>query len=144
MRNIHVKCVPFSEILETHGIPYYLKIDIEGNDHFCLEELTKESIPKYLSIEMSERSEADIRILAELGYDQFKCIRQNDLRPITPGNINRNIAFRRVVSRPDIIGKVLRTLRVVITEAFPPREGDWRTDERAGLSHAGILTLACH
>ncbi len=124
---IRVQCIPFSDILKKYDIPYYLKIDIEGNDRLCIEALEPGSLPNYVSIEMShKRGDEDIRTLGSVGYTKFKCIRQNDLRPITPWNIARKLAFRRVASRPDIVGKVLRTLRIAKSRVFPPREGDWQ------------------
>ena len=34
---IHVDAVDFEDAIRTHGIPYFMKIDIEGSDHTCLD-----------------------------------------------------------------------------------------------------------
>ena len=49
---ITVPSMTFDSILEEYGIPYYLKIDIEGSDILCLKALAKyEAKPKYVSVE---------------------------------------------------------------------------------------------
>lgn len=76
-----VRTIDFTECLQLHGIPYYLKIDIEGADQICLTRLRSFiEKPDYISIESSKVSMTDIRkeldILTELGYDSFKLIQQ--------------------------------------------------------------------
>ena len=38
-RRVSVAAVDFVDCLRTHGVPHYMKIDIEGSDRFCLESL---------------------------------------------------------------------------------------------------------
>lgn len=53
---VTVEAITPAECFETYGIPYYLKIDVEGVDHEVLEALTKfDQRPTYVSIE-SEKS----------------------------------------------------------------------------------------
>lgn len=74
--SIDVECLPFREVLDEYGVPFFLKIDIEGHDHFCLEDLDPDDIPKYISVELSGIN--DLIILRDLGYNAFKIITQND------------------------------------------------------------------
>lgn len=81
---IEVAAVDFTAALEAHGIPHYLKIDIEGSDLVCLEALRRfEARPDYLSLESSKTSYASIRqeieLLSELGYDRFQAVEQSEL-----------------------------------------------------------------
>ena len=81
---VEVRAVDFAAALETHGIPHYLKIDIEGSDLVCLEALRRfEARPDYLSLESSKTSYASIRqeieLLSELGYDRFQAVEQSEL-----------------------------------------------------------------
>jgi FkbM family methyltransferase len=39
-KSITVQTVPLQTIIQTHGVPYYMKIDIEGADTLCLQSLT--------------------------------------------------------------------------------------------------------
>lgn len=76
----------FESILERHGVPYYLKIDIEAADLLCLSALEQFSErPRYVSIEMPHRHDwealsqneyADLCRLFLLGYRGFKIIDQ--------------------------------------------------------------------
>ena len=53
---IYVNEVDFSECLRRYGIPYYLKIDIEGMDlHCCRVLLNFGEKPNYISIESEKK-----------------------------------------------------------------------------------------
>lgn len=79
---VDVKTCRFASILEKYGVPYYLKIDIEGNDYLCVEDLTASDLPKYLSIEKSNRSYEILPKLNALSYRGYKCINQNHFLPL--------------------------------------------------------------
>lgn len=65
--SIEVPCQTFSSILETHGVPHYLKVDIEGNDRLCLVPLDPLDPPHYVSIELGRRGVEDLERLRALG-----------------------------------------------------------------------------
>lgn len=72
----------FANILRKYGIPYYLKVDIEGADKLCLEALKDfKGRPKYISMEPREPSARNLRrefaLLRALGYSKFKVVRQD-------------------------------------------------------------------
>ena len=79
---LQVPAVRFAEILDGYGVPYYLKIDIEGLDHLCLEALQGLSgRPKYVSVETSGTNNFDYTLglltsLSALGYRRFKLVNQ--------------------------------------------------------------------
>lgn len=88
-RAIKVQTRRFSEILAEQGLPFYCKIDIEGNDRLCLEGMTRDTAPPYVSIEMNHQSgDRDIALLRELGYDRFKIVSQ-----VTMTQPNRLLTF---------------------------------------------------
>ena len=73
--------INFQEVLDRYGTPYFLKIDIEGNDELCLQGLIgRNDIPDYVSIESSKTSWKNLRrefaLLRELGYSSFKVVNQ--------------------------------------------------------------------
>ena len=79
-RAVTVRTRRFGEILAEQGVPFFCKIDIEGHDRLCLEGMTPETAPRYLSIEMNHRSgDSDIELLRALGYQRFKIISQATL-----------------------------------------------------------------
>ncbi len=78
--------IDMGEVYRSYGIPFYLKIDVEGVDKLVLENLKQfADRPRYLSIE-SEKVDfdalrADLGLLRELGYTKFKPVQQ----AATPG-----------------------------------------------------------
>jgi len=79
----------FDELLRDNGIPYYMKVDIEGADLLCLEALhhSREK-PKYVSIESSITSWSELlrefAILRNLGYRRFKIVNQLEVPSQVP------------------------------------------------------------
>jgi len=73
---VEVEGVPFGQILKQHGVPFYLKTDIERNDIYCLRALQKEDLPAYISVEAHKLEY--LCVLHELGYRQFKCVNQRN------------------------------------------------------------------
>jgi FkbM family methyltransferase len=91
-RPVPVPTVPFSQLLAEHGIPHYLKIDIEGNDRLCVDALRGTKLPRYISIEAEchgdskvlsdEQAATTLELLSEIGYGRFKLVNQNGLIPV--------------------------------------------------------------
>lgn len=78
---IVVPAVDFGRCIEEYGVPYYVKIDIEGADILSLQTLGNfEPKPDYVSIESSKVSldaiDAELDILESLGYDSFKAVQE--------------------------------------------------------------------
>lgn len=78
---IEVSTIDFSECLNKFGVPYYLKIDIEGMEVICLRSLKDVTErPDYISIESTKVSfdqlMEEFRIFKELGYNSFQVINQ--------------------------------------------------------------------
>ena len=75
-----VPSIPFSWLIDQFGVPYYLKIDIEGADVLCLEDLMKqEDRPNFISIERQpflSHQLKELALLKALGYTRFKIIDQ--------------------------------------------------------------------
>ena len=75
-----VPSIPFSWLTDQFGVPYYLKIDIEGADGLCLEDLMREEDrPNFISIErqpfLSDQLK-ELALLKALGYSRFKIVDQ--------------------------------------------------------------------
>jgi FkbM family methyltransferase len=83
-RAIDVPAVDFSRALREHGVPRYMKIDIEGCDLVCLRALQEfRHRPRYLSMESDKTSldavRAELSLLEELGYDAFQIVEQSSI-----------------------------------------------------------------
>jgi FkbM family methyltransferase len=73
---IDVRCCPLRDLLDQYGVPSYLKVDIEGNDRYCVADLKPNDLPSYVSLEISEVEM--LFALRDLGYTGFKLISQED------------------------------------------------------------------
>ena len=80
---VQVPSVTMGTLLERHGVPYYLKIDIEGMDQECLRSLDYSNLPGYISLELSHSGDI-ISDLSGLGYSHFKIINQTTFTTATP------------------------------------------------------------
>ena len=81
---IEVDAVDFGTVLERHGVPHYLKLDVEGCEETCLSALRRfRERPDYISLESEHSSFTHIRreidLLKELGYDGFQIVDQLEL-----------------------------------------------------------------
>lgn len=81
---IEVPAINFSDCLEKYGIPYYLKVDIEGMDMVCLKSLLKfKQKPSYISIESDKISFdkliEELKLFKQLGYNGFKAVQQSGI-----------------------------------------------------------------
>ena len=54
LTTIEVETTTLGELVAAHGLPYYLKSDVEGADEFVIEQLeTLSEMPPYVSVEAS-------------------------------------------------------------------------------------------
>jgi FkbM family methyltransferase len=80
-RKITVDRIDLHRVIREHGMPHFMKIDIEGSDVVVLDALKQyECRPKHISIE-SEKVDfstltAEIMTFLELGYSKFRAIQQ--------------------------------------------------------------------
>ena len=76
----------FSSILREYGVPHYLKIDIEGKDRQCLEELAAigpRALPDFVSWENESAGLEPLEIVYGLGYTKFKLIDQSTYEAVS-------------------------------------------------------------
>jgi FkbM family methyltransferase len=96
---VPVPTLPFHEILAEHGVPHYLKIDIEGNDRYCVEALAAAELPKHISVESecvgdsAELADPEalqmLELLRSVGYKRFKLVNQGGWSPVRPSALAR-------------------------------------------------------
>lgn len=126
---ITVRCVRFIDVLRQHGCPHYLKIDIEGADVRCVEDLVEaRATPAYISIESSKVSWRalllEFRMLSSLGYNKFKVVDQCQFkrrRITTSDGKTIDYAFGHGASGPfgeDLDGRWM-TRRLAIARYIP-------------------------
>jgi FkbM family methyltransferase len=134
----HSAIVPttrLESLFDEFGIPYYLKIDIEGNDVFCLRDIRCDAKPRYVSCEACHIDW--LEILAEKGYSSFKIINQLDgFEPL-------------IIEREKSAARVLRNrARWKLLEYLPGQEfpcgssgpfGKWTKGQWMNLEDARML-----
>lgn len=82
---VDVPAVDFTATLRDSGVPYFMKIDIEGADHLCLQALTAFDVkPTYVSLE-SEKADfqalvEEFDLLGDLGYNRFAVVQQGGIQ----------------------------------------------------------------
>lgn len=97
MEAVAVPAVDFSLCLSQFGVPWYMKIDIEGADRLCLRALLGFSgRPQWLSIE-AERgglgaARAELDLLEKLGYRRFL--------PVPQGKRGRSVRTQTLAGEP--------------------------------------------
>ena len=85
-RPVIVRAVTFQEILTEYGIPYYVKVDIQGGELLCLEALLDFSDrPRNISISSGSEAagkhayhhiKSGFELFSRLGYRRFKIVPQ--------------------------------------------------------------------
>ena len=81
-----VRTVLLTSLFEVHGVPHYLKSDIEGADRCAVLPLSKACTPKFVSFEIGDDLELLAGHLASIGYRGFRIINQmsfNELAEVT-------------------------------------------------------------
>jgi FkbM family methyltransferase len=128
-RAVDVPVVPFEDILAEHGVPFYLKVDIEGNDSLCIKALSRiENRPLYVSAESEcvgdderpsdEEALEMLHLLHDAGYRHFKLLDQSSRCAIRAGRLSsfrvrliHNLAHGRL-KRP-----IVSTIAAKMTDA---------------------------
>jgi FkbM family methyltransferase len=101
-RCIRVGAVDMRECLARFGIPYYMKIDIEGQDAVCLRALKEFGLkPDYISMESGlgdfGRLRNEVGLLEELGYNAFQAVNQNRIsEQLTPSPPREGIGVQHM------------------------------------------------
>jgi FkbM family methyltransferase len=87
VEEIRVRCRRFDGLLREHGVPHFLKVDIEGYDDRCINALAQPDLPDFVSFEAEANYTPCILKLYELGYRQFALIDQANFRSVRPPDI---------------------------------------------------------
>ena len=89
---IQIQCQRLRDVFDEYGVPFYLKVDCEGHEQFCLEDINPNDPPVYVSCEA--HSEDPLHRLRGRGYSAYKLVSQYDHNP-TPAPDRRLISRAR-------------------------------------------------
>jgi FkbM family methyltransferase len=130
---VEVPSVTFDSILQRYGMPYYLKIDIEGSDILCVKSLHQfKERPRYVSFEAElvgfESTFEGLAHLYVLGYRKFKIV-------------NQIINYKQLCPNPPREGKYTGTVFTDMMSGPFGEEapGEWETIEKTFEKYRGIL-----
>ena len=112
---IQVDAVTLADVVDQHGEPWYMKIDIEGMDRIALLSLAEtRHRPRYISMETSfarkptfETVRQDFESLAGLGYDRFKIVDQQAVPkqvPPNPAKVGNYVPYRFLDGESGLFG----------------------------------------
>ena len=112
---IDVPVLDLEDVLRTHGVPRYMKIDIEGVDMACVRALERfRARPDFVSLESDKTSYAgvarEIDELAALGYDAFQAVEQSAVPeqvPPLPAREGVHVAHRFSEGESGLFGEEL-------------------------------------
>ncbi len=75
---ISVETIPLSDVLNRFGVPYYLKIDLEGLELIAIEWMIPcGARPHYISVEIEPNTPEILHQLRKFGYNAFKVMDQS-------------------------------------------------------------------
>lgn len=73
---LRVATTTILSLIARHGMPEFMKIDIEGADRHCILPLTADTAPRCLSFEVDEDVVELVKHAEAIGYTKFKLIGQ--------------------------------------------------------------------
>jgi FkbM family methyltransferase len=97
---VTISCRRFRSVLEEFGTPYYLKLDIEGMEIYCLQDLIASDLPKYVSFEKTQQwaiESQSLTLLHNLGYTGFKLISQSSYLPLEYPPVREQRRYERTL-----------------------------------------------
>jgi FkbM family methyltransferase len=76
-QTVRVPTIRFNDLVSQQGVPYYLKVDIEGGELSVFERIGElATLPAYVSFEDNVHTSEIMQIVKDVGYTRFKLIEQ--------------------------------------------------------------------
>jgi FkbM family methyltransferase len=124
-----VKGLTIKDLINSYGIPHYLKIDIEGADRFCVLPLDKESRPQYISFEIGDDVDELVKHLRKMGFTKFKAINQCNFYELSNQDtisyrVKRKIIHILGYAEPNYVRRNGRLFKLGHSSGPPPWESD--------------------
>lgn len=134
---IDVPMNTLEQTLKTFGVPYYLKLDIEGYEFIALRQLAALSVkPKFVSIENGFPEM--VAFLSSLNYTKFKFINQATVMELecpTPAREGREVQWKFSFGSSGPFGEDTPGEWKAEQEILPVIESYWGNPERDANVH---------
>ncbi len=96
VEEVEINAVLVQDLFAVYGVPYYLKVDIEGSDRHVISQLPGlDNLPTYVSFENAAPDVFDMIVRA--GYQVFKFVNQSDVGNValpSPSSEGRTIDYK--------------------------------------------------
>jgi len=89
---LKIPCVTTQQLIEEHGKPFFMKVDIQGAELQALHSITPATAPAYVSLGLN-CADPILERLIELGYSAFKFVNGETYWP-TPPIFDHQIGWR--------------------------------------------------
>lgn len=118
-------------LVAAHGLPHYLKVDIEGADRLVVLALSVAQRPPYLSFEMGDDVDELVAHAAAVGYRRFKVVNQLSFRELANQEALRDRLALRLMrelgyDEPRLVRRAGRFFVVGHSSGPVPWQGDGR------------------
>ena len=122
-QEVTVGTVSIKDLFAQYGVPWYLKIDIEGADEMVIRSLPRNGgVPKYISFELNHGCPA-VELLSPLGYAGFKLINPDTLTQSLP--IFEHEFAMRLLRKSSMLAPRFRSFIAGLPKAIRPRKTLW-------------------
>lgn len=128
---INVEAIRLDDLIGRYGVPFYMKVDIEGADRLCILALRPETSPDFLSFEIGDDVVELIAHLQTIGYGRFKIVSQTSFRELAnqeclEDRIRRKLLHWLGFRNPSHIRRAGRFFRIGSSSGPVPWRGDGR------------------
>ena len=138
-KEITVDTLSIGDLFDRYGVPWYLKVDIEGADEMVIRTLPADgALPRYLSFEIPYGCPA-VQMLAPLGYTGFKLINPETLTQSLP--VFEHEFALRLLRKPSVVAPWFRALISGLPETIRPQKTLWdRPKDQLGYKFSTYAT----
>jgi FkbM family methyltransferase len=107
---IQLDSISIYNLVTKYGIPYYLKVDIEGCDILVSNQISNlKEIPKYSSFELNKKEYLDLLIdLRSAGYTKFQLRNQGNNEPLSSGLFGKLLPKNKWLSFEEVLSRYLK------------------------------------
>ncbi len=129
-----VPTISVQSLFQAYGVPFYLKIDIEGADALFVRSLTRSTRPELLSFETDDNLEEVLAHVASIGFTKFKLINQLNFLELSNQSCLRERLARKLIrmlgySEPQYVKRAGRWFKCYHSSGPGPwcSDGKWDT-----------------
>jgi FkbM family methyltransferase len=125
--HVRVPTLPLADLFQEFGVPYFLKVDIEGHDSVAIRDIDPGNAPPLVSMEIS--SVDNFMLLKSKGYTRFKCVQQGCFKEVVSPRLSLRSALSALLieAKSSPLANALRQAyrRLRPARSNPVTAGNW-------------------